>query len=242
MRNKIFLLMILLVTAYAIKAQEKQNFTVKVGDFTQLAVIDDINVEYRCNPDSSGYAKFTTEPAMANQLIFGTNKKGKLTIEVGTDSVYVTTLPKIVVYSAYLQSAENQGDSTLYVYNVAPAPHVKFKLTDNGAIVIDNVVATTVDLEIMTGKGRISASGKCSELNIKNTGTGLINAEELSAENVNCRMFGTGKVYCHVNGGVLSVKGSGTGKLYYRGQPGELKMLQLGTIKAISLDDVKESK
>lgn len=222
-------------------AQEKQTFEVKVGEFTQLSVVDNINVEYRCSQDSSGYAKFTSVPAMANQIIFSNNNKGKLTITVGTDSVYATSLPKVVVYSAYLQSADNQGDSTLYVCSVAPAPLVKFKLTDNGVIVIDNVVATTIDLEIMTGKGRITANGKCTELNIKNTGTGLIKAEELLAETVNCRIFGTGKVYCSVNGGDLSVKGSGTGKLYYRGNPGKIKVRQLGTIKAISLDDVKES-
>lgn len=241
MRTKIFLITVVLVTMLAANAQEMQNFTIKVGDFTQLSVIDNINVEYRCNPDSSGYAKFISEPAMANQLIFTNNKKGKLTITVGTDSVFVENLPDIVVYSAYLQSAINQGDSTLHVRSIAPAPKVNFMLTNNGSIKIDNIVATSVNLEIFTGKGNISATGKCTNLNVKNTGTGSINAEKLLAKNVNSRILGTGKVYCHVDGGNLSVKGSGTGKLYYRGKPGKTKIRQLGTIKAVSLDETNET-
>ncbi len=242
MKNRILIIVILLVSLFNINAQEVQNFTIKVGDFTQLSVVDNINVVYRCNPDSSGYAKFTATPDMANQLIFTNNKKGKLTITVGTDSVYVENLPDIVVYSAYLQSAENQSDSTLYVHGIAPAPKVKLKLMDNGAIVADNIVATKVDVEILTGRGNVTIGGKCTEFNVKNTGTGSVMAEELSAENVNCRIIGTGKVYCHVNGGKLSVKGSGTGKLYYRGKPENTKIRQLGTIKAINLDEAGETK
>lgn len=240
MKNKIVLTAVLLVSLFSVKAQKMQDFAVKVGDFTQLSVVDNINVEYRCNADSTGYAKFSAVPAMANQLIFTNNKKGKLSITVGSDSVYTKNLPKIVVYSAYLQSADNQGDSTLHIRSIAPAPHIKFKLMDNGSIIVDDVTATAIDLEILTGMGNIEIGGKCTDLSVKNTGKGTVKAENLVSNNVNCRILGTGKVYCHVNGGKLSIKGSGTGKLYYRGQPGEMKSLQLGTIKAISLDNEKE--
>ena len=242
MKSRMLYVIALLMAFLVADAQEMQDFTVNVGDFTSLTVVDDINVEYRCNPDSTGYAKFSAFPAMANQLIFTNNKKGKLSITVGTDSVYNENLPDIVVYSAYLQSADNLGDSTLIVRSVAPAPHVKFKLMDNGSIIVDEVVATTVDLEILTGKGNISVKGKCTGLNVKNTGKGTIRADELIAENVNCRILGTGKVYCRIDGGKLSIKGSGTGKLYYRGKPAEIKSFQLGTIKAISLDEDTEKK
>lgn len=237
MKNRILLIVAVLLGTLAVQAVEKQNFTVNVGDFTQLSVVDNINVIYVSNADSTGYAKFSAVPAMANQMIFSNNKKGKLSIMVGTDSVYNKQLPTITVYSAYLQNAENLGDSTLHVKTVAPAPQLKFKLVDNGMIVVDEAIATTVDVEILTGKGNIKINGKCTDLHVRNTGKGTINASGLPAQNVSCRIIGTGKVYCHVEGGELNLKGSGTGKLYYTGKPDRVKQYQLGTLKAISLDE-----
>ena len=160
MRTKILFIATLLSSVIQLNALEKQFFTVNVGDFTQLMVTDNVNVEYQCNPDSTGYAKFTAVPDMANQIIFSNNKKGKLTVSVGTDSVNAEKLPDIIVYSAYLQNADNQGEGTLKVVSVAPTPQLKIKLMGNGAIEVSNIVATSVDLEIFTGKGpsaRLSA-------------------------------------------------------------------------------------
>ena len=237
MKNKIIALFTLFAIAIACGAQEKQHFVVKAGDFTHLSVVDHINVEYRCNPDSAGLAVFSALPEMANQLIFSNNNKGKLSISVGSDSIYSMQLPNVVVYSTYLNHAENLGDSTLIVTNIAPAPHIKFKLMNNGALKVVLVEATTVEVEVLTGKGNVEVIGKCTDLKVKNTGKAIINAEQLEATNVNCRILGTGKVYCRVNGGRLSINGSGTGKVYYRGTPKEIKSFQLGTLKAISLEN-----
>lgn len=239
MAKKTRLLCVLLALAgvCSIAAQEVQKFDINVGDFTHLLVVDDVNVEYHCNADSTGRAVFYAHPDMANQIIFENNKKGKLSISVGTDSVFTDNIPTIVLYSAFLQSADNQGDSTLHIRSVAPAPQVNFKLIDNGKVIVDNVEATSVNVEILTGKGDITVAGKCTVLNIKNTGKGTINTENLVAKDVNCRILGTGKVYCRVEGGKLSIRGSGTGKVYYRGTPSETKSFQLGTIKAINLDE-----
>lgn len=237
--KRLFLMMLLSISVFVAKAQDDiQDFVLKVGDFTHLSVVDNISVEYVSNPDSTGYAKFTADKAMADQMIFTNNKKGKLTISVGTDSVFTTHLPRITVYSSYLQEADNGGDSTLYVRSVAPAPQLKFKLLANGSILLANVVATKVELEIFTGNGTIQAAGKCTELNLKNTGTGKVDAKSLKADEVRCRILGTGKVYCNVNdGGKLSIKGSGTGKVYYTGKDVKIKSFQLGTIKAIDVND-----
>ena len=50
-------------------------------------------------------------------------------------------------------------------------------------------------------------------------------------------LVGTGSIRCNVNDGPLSIKGSGTGKIYYRGTPTEIKSFQLGTIKAVPIKD-----
>ena len=242
MKNKILIVFAMLALALTGMAEEKQRFVVNVGDFTHLAVVDHINVEYRCNADSAGKAVFSAVPKMANQLIFTNNNKGKLSITVGSDSVYSERLPKVIVYSAYLQYAENLGDSTLCVKSVASSPRVKFKLMNNGRLLVDAVDATTVEIEILTGNGYTQVGGKCTDLKIKNTGKAEVRTEGLEATNVSCRIIGTGKVYCKVNGGKLSLNGSGTGKLYYYGKPSEIKSFQLGTLTAISLDENSEEK
>ena len=164
MKSKIVFFIIMLFSLVGMKAEKIQHFEAKVGEFKNLVVIDNINVEYICNPDSAGLAVFDALPAMANQMIFSNNGKGKLQINVGTDSVNHPNLPLIKVYSTYLQEAVNDGDSTLTIAKVAPAPSVKFKLSDNGRIIIKDVQATDVELAILTGKGEIQASGKCTNL------------------------------------------------------------------------------
>ena len=131
-RIKIVVAIFMVMTVITAKAQDIQHFVVKVGDFTHLSVVDHINVEYVCNPDSTGFAKFTAKPAMANQMIFTNNGKGKLSVSVGSDSVYSEHLPTVTIYSKFLQHAENLGDSMLVVKSIASAPRVKFKLMNNG--------------------------------------------------------------------------------------------------------------
>ena len=241
MKKGIYMLMavVALLNVCQAKAQDMQRFIVNVGDFTHLLVEDHVNVVYECNPDSTGFARYYAKPELARQIVFTNNKKGKLSISIGSDSIYAHTVPTVVVYSAYLQTAENQGDSTLTVKSVATAPHIKFKLMNNGTLMVENVEATTVEAEVLTGKGRLEIHGKCNDFEAKNTGKADIYAEGLVAKNVSCRILGTGRVYCYINGGKLSLKGSGTGKVYYRGVPAEMKSFQLGSIKAISLDQTQ---
>lgn len=236
MKSKLLLLIMMFLGFMGMKAEKMQRFEAKVGEFKHLVVVDDINVEYICNPDSAGLAVFTTVPAMANQMIFSNNGKGKLQITVGTDSVMSPRLPLIKVYSTFLQEAVNDGDSTLTITKIAPCPTVKFKLSDNGRIDIKDADATDMEIAIVTGKGEIVANGKCTNLSIRNMGTGTIMAENVKAKDVSCRLLGTGKVYCTVDDGILTIKGSGTGKVYYYGTPKEIKSFQIGTIKAIHMN------
>ena len=48
--------------------------------------------------------------------------------------------------------------------------------------------------------------------------------------------MGTGTIGCNVQGGELKVSGSGTGKVYYKGNPSKVTVRKLGTIKAIPME------
>jgi len=216
-----------------------QRHQVQVGDFTHLTVIDDINVVYRCMPDSAGMAVVDCPQRVADNLIFSLNKKGRLSIQVTTDMALQcdAQLPTITVYSKQLDEAENAGDSTLTVYQPATTDgNFKARLSDNGKIIVHGLKAVEACLDILTGRGTIVADGQCDKVKLKLMGSGSIVADQVTATNVDCHIIGTGTINCNVNGGKLYVRGSGTGKVYYKGEPGKVTVRKLGTIKAIPMD------
>ena len=237
-RNLLLQLLMILASSTAMGQGNVGRYEVKVGDFKTLRVVNDINVEYVCSADSAGLAVFYTTPDKVMAFMFDNNMKGKLSIQLTTDEALAPKeLPTLRVYSQFLQEAENDGDSLLNVVKVTPAPKIKFKLTGNGQIEAHNLSGTEIEAAIVTGSGRIAVSGKCTTANLRCTGAGEVVADNLVAEAVKCMLVGTGSIRCNVNDGPLSIKGSGTGKIYYRGTPTEIKSFQLGTIKAVPIKD-----
>ena len=209
---------------------------VKVGNFTRLALVDNINVNYRCNADSAGVAVFMCPQDVADRLIFSLNGKGRLSIQVEDEYERLGNLPTITLYSSSLEEAENAGDSTLRISGLPPMKEFKLRLIDNGKIIARGLRASQLELQILSGKGKIIADGSCDDLALRLVGTGEIQADNVTATQVSCRIMGTGRVGCHVNGGELKVSGSGTGKVYYKGEPSKVTVRKLGTIKAIPME------
>lgn len=216
-------------------AQEMRH-EVKLGNFTRLSLVDNINVNYRCNADSAGLAVFSCTQDVADHLMFSVSNKGQLSIQVADEYERIGKLPTITVYSTELTEAENSGECTLRVMGLPSMKTFKVRLTDNGKVIVRNVRASQLELQILSGKGKIIADGSCDDLSLRLIGTGEIQADQVTAVNVSCRIMGTGSMGCHVNGGELKVSGSGTGKVYYKGQPSKVTVRKLGTIKAIPME------
>ncbi|MBP3738584.1 MAG: DUF2807 domain-containing protein [Muribaculaceae bacterium] len=219
-----------------ILAQLPSRRVVKVGDFNDLHLIDNVNVDYRCNSDSAGLVVLHATQQMADLFILNNNGKGKLSIQTATEAINVTGLPTLTVYSTGLTSAENSGDSTLTLHGLKPMDKFTITLGDNGQVLAAGIHATTLDCRIFTGNGLIQVTGQCSQLKTKLVGTGTIDAEHVQARAVQCRMTGTGTVRCTLNGGELNVRGSGAGRVYYHGKPSKVVVHKLGSLKAIALD------
>lgn len=235
MKRSIFYILLSVLSVLNISAQDKTVHVIKVGDFNELRLTDNINVIYSYNVDSIGIARFECTQTIADKLMFTNNTKGKLTIQVATEAVGSKDLPLVYIYSNFLQSVDNASDSVIKIMNIAPVPSVKLKLSSNGKIIAHNIEGTTVEAQIMTGKGSIIVDGKCTTASLRNLGTGEIQADKLIAEDVNCNLTGTGTIGCYASN-ILSIKGIGTGKVYYLGNPKEIKTFKLGSIKAIPLD------
>lgn len=216
-----FLVSVMMVTAAVVSAQT-EHYTLELRDFTELKVTDAINVDYVCAPDSAGYAVFDADRSVASRIIF-VPSSNRLTIQLaprdpGDPAPADLPLPTVRVYSRYLASVENDGDSLVRVLSVAPGPKLKAKLVGNGRLSIRNAEFTEVNAQITTGNGSITVNGKCDIAVLGMLATGTITADGLEAIDVKCRLTGTGTIGCYPSRS-LEVRGIGSGKVYYLGQP-----------------------
>lgn len=235
LRYKIFIVTIvsLFTSMFAIA----YRYEIKVGEFSKLNVVNDLEVVYHCNSDSAGIAVLENcERGMASAVIFTNN--GTLKIESSTDSEAGLNLPVVHVYSSFLRDVCSSSNKKVTIFSPAPTPEFNVKLYGNGEVKIIGISATNVKSKLMTGKGVISMSGKCENAKINITGTGEIRADELVANNVKCEILGTGSIYCHPLY-FLKSGGIGSTRIYYKGNPEKIK--KTGGGKLISLDNVQKN-
>lgn len=233
--KKTFLAIILLaITANFAIAQPLSRYELDVKDFTELKVFDGVNVNYVCNPDSVGRAVFIATDELASALMFN-NTKGRLEIQVASKNVKYENLPTVTVYSKFLTKAENNGDSTVRVLSVSSCPNFKARLIGNGRLIVKNLDVTHIDGSIDTGNGQLILNGKCESSKLSCTGTGTIQADELVSNDTQCVMLGTGTIGCQAHKS-LNIVGASSGKVYYKGNPEEIKKRSVG-VKLIPLDN-----
>ena len=232
-----FLILIATMMTTLASMAQVQRYEMNLGQYDNVRVLNDIAVDRVCNADSAGKVVFFAENQAVPRIILSNNTKGKLTVQTD-NTIEPIKLPKVTVYVGQLSQVENASDSMVTVFtNAQKVNEIKIKTSGNGSITVNDINAVTAHVAINTGKGHITVNGKCQDLNISNVGTGEINAYDLTATNVKCRIIGTGAVSCLVNGGTLALSGSGTGKLYYKGKPSSVSVKKLGSLKAIPVDE-----
>lgn len=234
--RRVLISLTLIVAATLSTTAQVARHEIKVGDFNRLTLVDNVNVVYRCMADSAGMAVVSCTPEELQGLMFSLNSSNRLSLQVEDRLEKRGNLPTVTLYSSSLEEAENDGDSTLRITHLPPLKSFKARMIDNGKIIVHNVKASKLELQILSGKGKIIASGTCDDLVVKLVGTGEIQADNVQATNVVCRIMGTGRIGCNVLGGQLKVSGSGTGKVYYKGTPSKVTVRKLGTIKAIPME------
>lgn len=84
----------------------------------------------------------------------------------------------------------------------------------------------------ITGSGTAVLSGTASTATVKITGSGKLKAEELMARECNIRISGSGHCEIH-SANSLEARISGSGKVYYSGSPKNVNVQSTGSGKAI---------
>lgn len=217
---------------FTASAQTKP-YRLYVEDFSELKVSDGINVEYYCSTDSAGWAYFECDPTIADMLMF-TNNKNKLNIQIASDGEKVSNIPTVRVYSMTLQKVENSGDSLVKIVRTLPVREFSGSIVGNGTLVVSDVKTHKANFAIRTGNGHVVVNGSTREANLRNVGTGKLEASGLQAEVVKCNILGTGPIDCNASVS-LSVSGAGSGKVYFGGAPKTITNRSIG-IKVISVD------
>ncbi|MCM1291834.1 MAG: DUF2807 domain-containing protein [Prevotella sp.] len=193
------------------------EYAVKIGQFDRLFVQDNVNVLYKCNPDSTGYASWRGASRFDNAFIFN-NKNGKLSIQVITEDAYDKDLPTIVLYSDFLTQVESSSMGSVRIESLSPTAKFKATLIGNGSLVVHGIKSTKLEGTLNTGNGSIVLSGQTNEAKYKMVGVGTIQADMVKAETVKCSILGSGTIGCWPLE-VLKVSGIGSTKIYYRGNP-----------------------
>ena len=216
------------------------KYELKVDEFTHLNVVDGINVEYHCSNDSAGLVNFVTTKDIASNLLFGTNGKGKLTIEKAfhPEGEMQLGLPVVHVYSRFLTEVPNAGDSLVRVQAPKATPKIKATLIGNGKLAVRGLDCGKVDGAIKTGNGTLTLTGECREVVLGNTGVGVIIADGLKAQKASCKFFGKGTTGVWATDELI-IKGMFPGKLYYKGTPRKIRNYAVG-VKLIPMPSDEE--
>ena len=198
---------------------QSRSYLLDVGDFSELHVRDGISVDYACSPDSAGKVTFECDPEIASSIVFS-NKGGKLSIQLSDPQLLPAgaVKPTLRVYSRFLTKANNTSDSTLRILSMNELPKFEALQEGNGRLVLRSVNASEVKLTLRLGHGTLVASGKCSQAKIHFTGTGLIQADALDANEVSISCSGTGSIGVNPKE-QMSVSGVGSTTVYYLGTP-----------------------
>lgn len=195
-------------------AQELVDYKLNVQNFSELVVVDGINVDYYCSEDSCGWAHFTTTPELASQIMFSNNKE-RLTIQTAADGEPIAGMPKVTVYSAKLTKIENTGDSTLHIYSLKDVDKLRVRQIDSGKTIVDSISCRELNASLAAGKGYVNLGGNAESAKFTNMSSGLLDADDLKVEKATCFLVGPGRIEC--NASKITVRGAGPGTVLYQG-------------------------
>lgn len=232
--KKIFSTLAFLLVAVSLSAKE---FTLPVGQFSKVQVDDNVNVIYIGGDGTPSRVRYEGDQKYAKAFLI-TDKGDKLRIQVETAFVADPELPTLYVYSDFLKQASISSESTLKIDTAAPCSEVSLSIMGNGNIVANNLKATKISAAVKSGNGTISIEGHCQKANFTMIGNGTIQADRLEAAEVECKILGTGSIGCWpVN--ELKVRGIGSTKIYYKGDP-EIDKKGGGKLFKLEWDETSE--
>lgn len=213
-------------------AAQTNTYSINVGDFDEIKVVNGVNIVHKQSADSAGLAVFSGRREVISAITFQ-NKNSKLQVEAVYDDQPIDNLPTVTVYSTFLKKVVNWGDSTVVVEKLALCPEFSAKIIGNGEIVVKQLECLKAGASVDAGSGHIVLKGKTKQAKYGLMSAGTIEAGELEAATVSINLFGIGSIDCFATE-TLSVKGV-SGNVYYHGHPAQIKNKSVG-LKLTAVD------
>lgn len=213
-------------------AAESQAF--KVNRFQKLKVTGPLNVDCVYCPDSVGTIIVNaTAPEQISWVEASTDgDKLKLRLILPDDMrsglvPVIPNLPDVKVYTNYLTSVENEGDSTVRVLTATNVPSFNARLMGNGRLSVRGISADKLKAVLFSGRGIMVLNGQADNAKYSLTGVGTIEADGVTCREAKIRLTGTGSVGVHATE-KLTISGSGSGTVYSKGTPDIKKKVSVG--------------
>lgn len=131
-----------------------------------------------------------------------------------------------------LEGIGTSGSGNMIVESDFGADEFSIGLSGSGKIEMKNILAEEINIG-MSGSGSITiAGGSAEEISIGQSGSGKLNALELTGESVKIGKSGSGETYIGATQS-LTVSSSGSGNVYYKGNPEDKSIASSGSSRVI---------
>lgn len=204
--------------------------TMKVAPFQHLKVSSSFNVDCIHCPDSVGYLLVNAPDSTQTSWVEADTKGDKLVLKLAIPEDYqgsMENLPAMTVYTNYLVKVENEGDSTVRVLTATDVPQFEARIIGNGRLSVRGITTDKLKAVVFAGRGVMALNGKALKATYSLTGVGTIEADGVVCNEANVRLTGTGTIGVNATE-KLTIGGSGSGNVFYRGTPEIKKKISVG--------------
>jgi hypothetical protein len=150
------------------------------------------------------------------QYVITDVENGLLTVHLRSNQVYHDINVKVYISTPTLNRLYSSGSGSITARDTLTNEEIKFEAS--GSSDIDAVVDAPVVSVRSSGSGTIKLRGRTRDLNCRVSGSADVKGSELLSENAEVTVSGSGSA--HVFASVsLNAKASGSGDIYYAGNP-----------------------
>ena len=236
--TKYFIAIALIVFSFNIgNAQNKKvkgngNVTTKTHtteSYEQVSLVGFMDVYLEAGTE--GTITVTTDANIQEYVIVEV-KKGKLTLKIKNGiSIRTKKGVHITVPFTDINNVSLTGSGDVITKSPINSTNFETEVTGSGDVILE-VNATTIDAKV-TGSGDMRLTGKTTELEIKVTGSGDFSSKELTAQNVEAYVSGSGDINVMATKNIKA-RVHGSGDIVYYGNPAntDAKVMGSGDIES----------
>jgi Putative auto-transporter adhesin, head GIN domain len=138
----------------------------------------------------------------------------------------------ITIEAPKFEALDFSGAGELIADNTLTGDSLSIDVSGAGSMVLNKVDYQSVNIDL-SGVGNISIGGKAVSATMEMSGTGNIDAFDLTADTVRCETSGVGNINCFANE-TLTASVSGIGGVRYKGTPKNLRKSVSGIGKVVN--------